>query len=189
MKYKTELLFLLLILCLCYIGCEWTKPVKTEIVQKIDSVYIPGPIQLKVDTFIKWKSYPKPTAAATTAAPKDSSTAAAGLCDSIRDYQSTLDDTAGLVVVDTKVQGKILDQKVILQAYQKTFTQLDTLIITKTETKFRPTCAGFLTMQFDSLGYVKPAVGFQYGRKRVSYSGSINIKGQGTLGLYYNFAK
>lgn len=178
--YIKDLLIILLILLCFYVGCNWSKQ-DVRNFRTTDTVYVKGETIIKVDTFYREKTIYKPVA--TLVYVGDSSRYVD--CDSIREYTESLEDSSGLVVVESTVQGELIDQKITLQSYVTSTFRVDTL---KTTT-FRPTYAAFVTMQFDSLGYVKPAIGFQYGRKRVSYSGSINTNKEVTLGIYYNFAR
>lgn len=176
--YIKDLLILLFILLCFYVGCNWNKRSSTDISQPNDTVYIKGKETIRVDTvevkIYVYKPVPVVTYAVDTIV--DST-----LCDSIREYELNNDT----IMIASTVQGKLIKQDVLYKMFNTSTSRVDTLKITT----FRPTYAAFVTMQFDSLGYVKPAIGFQYGRKRVSYSGSINTKKEATIGVYYNFAR
>lgn len=140
--YIKDLLIILLILLCFYIGCNWQKGVVLDN-SITDTVYVEGTTVVKVDTVYKEKTIYKPVATLVYLG----DTLRHVDCDSVREYTESLDDSSGLVVVESKVQGELLDQKITLQSYVTSTFRVDTLKITNTIIKEKALFAPFLRVE------------------------------------------
>lgn len=178
--YIKDLLIILLILLCFYVGCNWHKDHIVDPNEKI--VYVKGETIIKVDTIYREKTIYKPVA--TLVYVGDSSLHVD--CDSIREYTESLDDSSGLVVVESKVQGELLDQKISLQSYVTSTFRVDTLIITKTETVSKRIFAPTFGLRIDSVAV--PNIGLMLSNKKgnIIYSGEVSTKKDVTLKVGIN---
>jgi hypothetical protein len=180
--YLKDLLIIALIILCFIIGCHWKKPDVREN-RTTDTVYIKGETIIKRDTITIRDSFAYPVPKIVYAAIETDS----NLCDSVREYQNSLEDSNGFVVVNSTVQGKLINQDIALQVYRDSIFRVDTVKITETVSK--PVFSIGATLQFDSIGYIKPALGVLYVRKKASWSGSVNSNGRVTIGGYFNLIK
>ena len=180
-RYLTELLFLLLLICVCYIGCNWGKR-NVDNSSTVDTVYIKGETIVLVDTVFSDTTIYKPVA--TLVYVGDSSRHVD--CDSIREYTESLDDSSGLVVVESKVQGELIDQKITLQSYVTSTFRVDTLRITNTITKYKPIIAPFVEVQNSTYPL---SVGVILGRNRTFIGAKVDQQGNFSGIFGYNLVK
>jgi hypothetical protein len=178
--YLKDLLIIALILLCFLIGCHWNKrDVRND--STTQTVYVKGKETIRVDTVeVKVVVY-KPTPIVTYAVDTiiDSS-----LCDSIREYELSNDT----IKIASTVQGKLIKQDVLYKMFNTSTNRVDTVFITE-PSQFKPILALGATLQFDSIGYIKPALGMLYVRKKASWSGSVNTSGRITVGGYFNLAR
>jgi hypothetical protein len=143
--YLKDLLIIALILLCFLIGCHWNKRDVRED-STTDTVYVKGETIIKRDTITIRDSVYYPIAQIVYAAPKDSQQ----WCDSIREYISSLDDSSGLVVVNSTVQGQLINQDITLQVYRDSIFRTDTVKITETITKNQSIVAPFVNFSLDN---------------------------------------
>jgi hypothetical protein len=139
------------------IGCNWDKSdVRKD--STTDTVYVKGKTINIRDTITLRDSFSYPVPKLVYAAQANDSS----LCDSIREYTSSIDDSSGLVVVNSTVQGKLIKQDITLQVYKDSIFRTDTLKITTT--KPRNIIAPFVTINQE-----RAAAGFILSRGRNIY--------------------
>jgi hypothetical protein len=192
MKYTTELLAVLLIFCVCYIGCNWNDNGGTETVKSDTTETLSiGDVEHKRDSIIVHDSFPYPVPYLVWKAPKDSMTPLPlqiSLCDSLRSYTTSIDTTVGKVTVHTTVQGKMLHQEITLQAYIDSILRTDTLKqkITKTITERKRIFAPTFGLRIDSVAV--PSIGLMMSNKKgnIIYSGEVSTKKDVTLKVGFN---
>lgn len=179
--YIKDLLIILLILLCFYVGCNWTKQ-DVRNFRTTGTVYVKGETIIKVDTFYREKTIYKPVAKFVYVG--DSSRYVD--CDSIREYTESLEDSSGLVVVESKVQGELIDQKITLQSYVTSTFRVDTLRITNTITKYKPIIAPFVEVQNSPYPL---SVGVILGRNRTFIGAKVNQQGNFSGIFGYNLVK
>ena len=183
--YIKDLLIIVLILLCFLIGCHWNKPDVREN-STTDTIYVKGKETIRVDTvevFVFVKN-PKPIKTVAVDSLNKAISPQLNLCDSIREYELNNDT----IKIASTVQGKLIKQDVLYKMFNTSTNRVDTVIITESS-QFKPILALGATLQFDSIGYTKPALGMLYVRKKASYSGSVNTNGRVTVGGYFNLTK
>jgi uncharacterized protein YxjI len=171
------------------IGCHWNKrDIRDN--STTDTVYVKGKTIIKRDTILIKDSvyYPVPYAVEVVKDSMQTDSTKFALCDSTRNYKNSIKDSSGTVTVETKVQGVMINQTINMEVFRDSVLRTDTIKETTT-TPFKPTFALGATLQFDSIGYIKPAIGMLYVRKKASWSGSVNTNGRVTVGGYFNLTK
>lgn len=186
--YIRDLLILLLIIICIQIKCNWQKEGVRENRTTDTTLYIGKTFDsIRVDTFTK--EIPKPYPVYVYLAAKDSNSSISSsleLCDSIRLYTESLDDSSGLVVVESKVQGELIDQKITLQSYVTSTFRVDTLKITNTIVKEKALFAPFLRVQNSPTPL---SGGLIWGNSRTFYGVSYGGKQNFGVIFGYNLAK
>jgi hypothetical protein len=177
--YIKDLLIIALILLCFLIGCHWDKSsprIETQ------TVYVKGETIIKVDTFYRDTTIYKPVA--TLVYVGDSSRHVD--CDSIREYTTSQDDSSGLVVVESKVQGELIDQKITLQSYVTSTLRVDTLRITNNIIQEKALFAPFLRIENSATPL---SGGVIWGNSRTIYG--LSYAGKTNFGFVfgYNLAK
>lgn len=183
MKPYIQNLLIIAFALFCFIaGCNWNRlPDIDGSTTKGDTIYLQGDIIVDIDTFIIQDSFPYPVPVAVRAVAHDSLNMANSpqleLCDSIRDYTNSLEDSAGMVIVNTSIQGVMINQDITLQAYQNNTLQRDTVKITNTVNAnqkriFAPTFG----LRIDSVAV--PLIGLMLSNKKgnIIYGGEVSSK-------------
>lgn len=181
-KYLTELLFLLLLLCVCYIGCEWNnhrgveskQPViKTEVSKGKDSTTVfEKQVRDSVDNPI-----PKSTYAFTPTVIHDTIHDTVW-CDSIRVY---VYDNDTLRVVDS-IQGRLIKQSVLYKMYNTNTTRVDTFKY------FIPSSPRAIIAPFVDLS-TSPSIGLLVGKGRFLGGAKVNQQGNWSVVAGYNLLR
>lgn len=137
---------------------------------KSDTVYVAGPIQHFRDTIKVVDSFPYPVAykAEVVNDSMQTDSTKLALCDSTRNYQNHIEDSNALIVVETKVQGIMLDQTITAQVFKDSMVQHDTTFIYITTTKQQKLFMPFIGIE-NSPTPLKGGVIF--GNDRIKYGG------------------
>jgi hypothetical protein len=144
--YIKDLLIIVLILLCFLIGCHWNKRDVRENITT-DTVYVEGETIIKRDTITVRDSFAYPVAQIVYAA---TDTSDSTLCDSVREYTTSLDDSSGIVVVNSTVQGQLINQDITLQVYRDSIFRTDTVKITKILVKNQSIVAPFVSLSLDN---------------------------------------
>jgi hypothetical protein len=172
--YIKDLLIIALILLCFLIGCNWNKrDVRDN--STTDTLYVKGKETIRVDTvevFVFVKN-PKPIKTVAVDSLNRANSPQLNLCDSIREYTSSIDDSSGLVVVNSTVQGQLIKQDITLQVYRDSIFRTDTVKITKTITKNQSIVAPFVNFSLDN----SISGGLLVQNKRNLYGASYSNKG------------
>lgn len=187
MKPYIQTLLIIAFALLCFvIGCNWSRVPSVEGDVKSDTIYIEGNSVIRIDTiYTQYRVYdPKPVK--TVVIDSLHSEGSSTLCDSIREYTESLEDSSGLVVVESKVQGELIDQKISLQSYVTSTFRVDTLRITNTITKYKPIIAPFVEVQNSSYPL---SFGIILGRNRTFIGAKVNQQGNFSGIFGYNLVK
>lgn len=167
-----DLLILLLLIFILSIAYTCNKTPKPEPKEK--TVYIKGKTITVVDTFYKdtiiYKPVPKIVYLADTTHQVD--------CDSVREYTECLDDSSGLVVVESKVQGELLSQRITLQSYMESNFRVDTLKVY--ESRHSRIIAPIISLRGDAIGG-----GFLINSKRHIFGGTYST--DKTVNVIYGY--
>lgn len=187
MKPYIQTLLIIAFALLCFvIGCNWNRVPSVEGDVKSDTIYIQGNSIIRVDTIYTQYRVNDPKPVKTVVIDSLHSEGSSTLCDSIRSYTESLDDSSGLVIVESTVQGVLLDQKINLQSYVTSTFRVDTLKITNTETKYKPVLMPFLEYQNSPYPL---SIGIMYGKKRTFIGGKVDQKGNVSGFVGYNLLK
>ena len=189
MKPYIQTLLIIAFALLCFvIGCNWNRVPSVEGDVKSDTVYVAGPIQHFRDTIKVVDSFPYPVAYKAEVVNDSTQTDSTklALCDSTRNYQNSIEDSNALIVVETKVQGVMLDQTITAQVYKDSMVQHDTTFIYKTVTKYKPVLMPFLEYQNSPYPL---SIGIMYGKKRTFIGGKVDQKGNVSGFVGYNLLK
>ena len=196
MKPYIQTLLIIAFALLCFvIGCNWNRlpGVDDNIVESDTTETLSiGDAKHSRDTITIRDSFPYPVPYLVWKAPKDSITPKPfqlSLCDSLRSYTTSIDTTAGLVIVNTTVQGVMLHQEIILQAYIDSLLRTDTLKqkITNTEiVKQKRLFAPTFGLRIDSVAV--PSIGLMLSNKKgnIIYGGEFSSKKDVTLKVGIN---
>lgn len=175
--YIRDLLLLLLVILCLQIGCHWQRNVDNS--ATVETVYIKGKDSIRVDTVkvnvIVYKPTPVITYAVDTIV--DST-----LCDSIREYELNNDT----IKIASTVQGKLIKQDVLYKMFNTSTFRVDTLRITKTETKYKPVLMPFVEVQNSPYPL---SVGVILGRNRTFIGAKVNQQGNFSGIFGYNLVK
>lgn len=182
MKYIQTLLAVLILLVLLFLAFHCgTKPTPTQTVKKGKDEKTVTKIDVKADID---NPKPKSTYAFTPTVIHDTihdTIPYFNPCDSIRVYTYSNDT---ITVIDS-IQGRLIKQTVLYTMYNTDTKRVDTIFVKE----FKPFLALGATLQLDSIGYIKPAIGMLYVREKASYSVSINSDGRATIGGYFNLRR
>jgi hypothetical protein len=167
--YIKDLLIIALILLCFLIGCHWNKPDVRDN-STTQTVYVKGETIIKRDTITIRDSFAYSVPRYVYLA---SNTGDSTLCDSIREYTSSIDDSSGLVVVNSTVQGQLIKQDITLQVYRDSIFRTDTVKITETIAKNQSIVAPFVNLSLDN----SISGGLLVQNKRNLYGASYSNKG------------